>query len=223
VTSLHIEKRTLKTPLGIKRDYLFDHINLREYRRIIGGIAWPSGEHPGFLCVIGESDHTDKRLQLRHLWMLTEHEDRDVNKLIKRMYDVQNRYLVDPWYGQTENVLMMHFVDRFNQRLPIKKTGIYIAEAPFLDEAHNLRLYAHQARSRVTPAGKTLHFGSNSQIPGQLSGLTPDDVQTKKAEDFPVVAALGYCLSGLEEPYTDMGKDRELHEVFLQQRYAEGM
>ena len=56
-----------------------------------------------------------------------------------------------------------------------------------------------------------------------MSSLPPDDVQAKKVEDFPVVAALGYVLSGLEEPYADVSKDRELHEQFMQQKYVEGL
>lgn len=222
--TIFIEKKTITTPLGVRRHYFFDHVNLREYRRIVGGIAWPAGEQSGFLCVIGESDNKDVRLRRRHLWVLSEYEnDGDIDKLIKRMYDVQNRYLVDPWYGDTENVLMMQFIDRFNQKLDKKKKGIYISEAPFVGEIHNLRFYANQIKSQTVTAKKSLHFGKQSQIPGQLSGLSPDDVQAKKAEDFPIAAALGYCLSGLDEAYMDKINDRELHEQLVVQRYAEGL
>lgn len=220
---LNIEKKTITTPLGMKRAYYYDATNLREYRRITAGIAWSSGDQPAFLCVVAENDNIDPRLKLRHYWLLTEYENNDIDKVIRRMYDIQNKYLVDPWYGDTENLLMMHFVDRFNQRLSKKKKGIYIAEAPFIEDVHNLRLYAHQIKGRTLPTKKSLHFGSQSQIPGQLSSLSPDDVQKRKAEDFPVIAGLGYCLSGLDEPYVDQSKDRDLHAQFVNQRMAEGL
>lgn len=218
-----IEKKHITTPLGTKRDYYRDIINAREYRRIVGGVGWPAGEQPGFLCVIAENDNIDRRLKLRHYWILTEYESKDMEKLIKRMYDVQNRYLIDPWYGDTYNILMMHFVDKFNNRLTKQKKGIYLAEAPFVGEAHNLRLYAHQIKTRTLSVKKSLHFGSQSQIPGQLSGLSPDDVQKKKAEDYPAIAALGYVLSGIEEPYSDISRDREIHEQFVQNRTIAGL
>lgn len=219
----NIEKKTIETPLGVKRSYYYDRTNNRDYRRICGGVAWPHGDQPGFLCVISEDDNTDPRLRLRHYWILTEFENKDVDRLVKRMYDLQNRYLISQWYGDTDNVLMMHFVDRFNRRLSRKKKGIYISEAAFVGETHNLRLYAHQVQSLTKPERKSLYFGKQSQIPGHLSSLSPDDVQKKKAEDFPVIAALGYCLSGLDEPYIDQSKDRELHAQFVNQRMVEGL
>ena len=218
-----IEKRTIETPLGIKRRYFFDWGNMREYRRIVGGIAWPSGESKGFVCIVGEDDHERDRLKIRDFWVIHEHENRDVEKLIKTIYDLQNRYLIKTWYSNTDNVLMMHFVDKFNSKLSKKKTGIYIAPAPFCDDVHNLRLYANQVRGLTAPAKKTLNFGGTSLIPGVLRGLSPGDVQKKKAEDFPAIASLGYVLSGLSEPYADISKEREIHEQFIQQRTVEGL
>lgn len=219
----YIEKKHIEDPLGVRRSYYYDHTNNRDYRRICGGVAWPHGDQPGFLCVISENDHTDPRLRLRHYWILTEYENKDVDKIVKRMYDLQNRYLVSSWYGDTDNVLMMHFVDRFNRRLSREKKGIYISEAAFVGETHNLRLYAHQVQNLTKPARKSLYFGKDSQIPGHLSGLSPDDVQKKKAEEFPVIAALGYVLSGMDEPYVDVEKNRVMQERLVQQRMVEGL
>lgn len=218
-----IEKKVIKTPLGLQREYYCQHEPYREFRRVIGGLGWPSGEQQGFVCVAGESDHKVARLNLRKIWLLAEYESGNIEKLIKRVYDLQNKYLVKSWYSDTENVLMMHFVDRFNSKLSKKKKGIYIAEAPFIGETHNLRVYAHQIKGRSRPEKKSLHFGSNSRIPGVLSSLSPDDVQKKKAEDFPAIAALGYVLSGLDEPYCDISGDREIHEQFMAQRCVEGL
>ena len=218
-----VEKRFIETPLGIKRSYYFDHTNQTEYRRIVGGIAWPSGEAPGFIVVIAEDDNKDPRLKLRHLRLLDEYEHRSADRLVKRLYDFQNKYLVNPWYGYPNNELMSYFIDRFNRDLTKKQKGVYIAEAPFADDVHNLQLYANQVLTRTTTGRKSLHFGSKSRIPGVLSGLQPEDVKKKKSQDIPAVAAVGYALSGLDEPYVDTGYDKELYEQFISQRMAEGL
>jgi len=194
----------------------------REYRRIVGGVAWPYKDQPGFLCVIGESENKTRRLNLRFNYLLVESQNKEVDKLIKKMYDFQNRYLVQPWYGDVENLSMLHFVDQFNERLPKEKKGIYISAAPFVEDTHNLRLYTHLIREQLTPAKKTLFFGQ-SQIPDQLNAMSSDDVQTKKAEAFPMVAALGYAILALDEPYTDVIRDRELHQAYVNQMSVEGL
>jgi len=197
--------------------------NIGEHRRTVGGVGWPSGEKPGFICVIGEDDHKVARLKVRNYWLLAEFESTDIEKLIRRIYDLQNKYLIQTWYSDTENVLMMHFVDRFNLKLSKKKKGIYIAEAPFIGETHNLRVYSHQVKNRSHPERKSLQFGRNSMIPGVLAGLSPDEVQKKKAEDYPAIAAIGYCVSGLDEPYFDQSNERDLHDRFIQSRMVEGL
>lgn len=220
-----IEKKFIKTPLDIKKSYYFDPIRQAEYRRVVGGISWPFGDKPGFIVVIAENYPKDVRLKLRHLKVLEEYESRETEKLVKRLYDLQNTFLVSMWYGETENLLMMHFIDRFNQRLPQKKKkkGVFIAEAPFADDNHNLRLYAHQIRNKILPTKKSLHFGNNSRIPGYFSGMQDEDIRKDKAQKHPIIAALGFVIAGLDEPYFDIPKDREMHEQLAQSRMVEGL
>ena len=186
-------------------------------------MAWPAAENAGFLVVVAESENEIARLKLRPLWILTEFESEDVEKIAKRMYDLQNRYMIQSWYGDTDNLMMLHFIDRFNQKLSPKKTGLYIAEAAFVGETHSLRIYAHQIKNKTAPEKKILTFGGNSVIPLRLNALSPDNEQKKKAEGYPAIAALGDVLSGLDEPYCDVSKDREIHEQFVQQKTLAGL
>lgn len=218
-----IEKKTIETPLGIKRTYFMDFTNIREYRRITGGISWPKGEQPGFLCVVGEDEHKKARIKQRDLWLLTEYQNNDVQKLIKRCYDMTNRFMVENWYSNTEDLIMMQFVDRFNSKLSKTKKGIYLSEPPFVDDTHNLRLYATQIRDKVLPGKKSLMFGEGSVLPGVLLSLSPEDVFKKKAEDFPPIQALGHIISGLDEPYFDISRDRQAHELYVQRRDIPGL
>ena len=219
----NIIRHTLETPLGAKRDFFLDISNNREYRRVVGGVAWPYKEQQGFLCVIGESDHVTHRMRTRFNYLLAESQINEIDKLIKQMYDIQNKYLVQTWYSDTENLTMMHFVDKFNEKLPRGKKGIYITDAAFMDDSHNLRLYNHLIRSQTIPSKKKLYFGDQSRIPSQLNEISPDDTQTKKAECFPVVAALGYVLSGLDEPYTEISREREMQQIYFNKQAVEGL
>ena len=212
---MKIEKKTLATPTGQTKDYYYDPVKPAEYRRIAGGLGWPSGESPGFIVVVAEDYHKDPTLKFRHLRLLTEYESMDVSRLVKRLYDFQNTYLVNPWYGENENELMIHFVSRFNKALGPKKKGIHITGAPFVEDPHSLRFYANQIKNLMGVAKKALHFGASSQLPGQLGALTPDDVQMKKVQDFPAIAALGFAVAGLDEPYFDVVQVRELQDQMI--------
>jgi len=218
-----IEKKTYVTPVGQTKEYFYRHEPSWEYRRMAGGLAWPSGESSGFIVVVGEDYREDPGLKLRHLRLLAEYESTDTPALIKRLYDLQNMYLVRPWYGDSTNVLMMHFVSRFNRNLGHKKKGIYVSEAPFVDDPHNLRLYANQIKGRMGRAKKSLHFGTSSQLPGRLGALSPDDVQKTRVQDYPAVAALGFAVAGLDEPYFDQARARELSDQLMANYNVSGL
>jgi len=218
-----IEKKSYETSLGQKKTYYYDVFNESEYRRIVGGIGFPYGDQPGFIVVMAENYPEDKRLKKRQIKLLTEHLNHDTEKFVKSIYDCQNRYLVETWYGETDNLLMMHFIDKFNQGLSKKKKGIYISEAPFADDPHNLRLYSHQIKNLLLPTKKALSFGDNSQIPGYLSGLSADQVRQDQAQEHPIIAALGFLIAGLDEPYYDISKDQELHERHALRTQVEGL
>lgn len=218
-----IEKKTYETPLGIKRTFFYDSDRLTEYRRIVGGVAWPVGERPGFVTVIAEDDHKNPRLKLRCYRLLDEYENINPERIIKKLFDFQNKYLVNIWYGDDRDILMSNFIDNFNNSLTKKQKGIYIAEAPFCDDSHNLRMYANQIKERMVSVKKALFFGETSKLPGALIALTPDDVAKKRAQEFPIIAALGFTIAGLDEPYIEVGEERDLFEQYRQKVYAEGL
>lgn len=220
---MKIEKKTLKTPMGQTKEYFYDPIKPAEYRRVVGGIGWPAGEALGFIVVLAEDYQEDPTMKLRHLRLLVEYESPDVSYLIKRLYDYQNTYLVNPCYGEDDNQLMMHFVSRFNEKLGHKKRGVHITAAPFVDDAHNLRFYANQIKNLTGMAKKTLHFGEYSRLPGRLSALSPDDIQAKRVQDFPAIAALGFAVAGMDEPYFDVAQVRELQEQQLESYNVAGL
>ena len=216
-----MERKIIETPLGKKKAYYWD--GEREYRRICGGVASPTGDQPGFLVMIGEAYPEDVRLKVRHLYLLGEYQNVATDKLIRRMSDFQNRFMVEQWYGNTEDSFLIHFIDSFNKGLVgKKKKGIFISDAPFCDDSHNLQFYAHLIKNRVEKNKKSLHFGE-TMITGAISSLASETIRKDKAERHPVLAALGYVISGLDESYVDVQKDRDIHTQHINKVFIEGL
>lgn len=217
-----IEQKTITTPMGTKKKYFYDPQKPAEYRRIVGGIAWPA-EKDGFIIVTGEDYHEDPTLKLRHYRLMDEFEGDNISRLIKKLYDYQNIYKVQNWYGDPDNEMMMKFISKFNQGLGPRKRGVYISEALFVNDAHNFKYYAPQIKKLISKSAKSLHFGQSSQLPGRLSGLTSIDVDKAKISDYPSIAALGYSIAGLSETYYDYIAARELQDQMIQTYNVEGL
>jgi len=209
-----IEKKTIKTPVGESKEYYYQVDPYFEYRRIIGGIAWPA-ESAGFIVVIGEDYRKDPTLKLRHYRLLDEYEGNDIPALIKKLYDFQSIYKVQNLYGDSNNEMMMKFIFKFNQSLGQRKKGVFVSEAPFIDDNHNFKYYAPQIKKMINRATKSLHFGAHSQLPGKLSSLTAIDVDKAKISDYPPIAALGYAVAGLNEPYFDYAQARDIQNKMI--------
>jgi len=218
-----IEKITKQTAYGTAHTLYFDRAKQAEYRRIIGGVGWPFGDQDGFICVLTENAHEDQRLKTRHLRIIAEYSDRSIEKLIKRLYDYQNKFKVEFWYADSNDLLMYKFIDRFNMRLPKSKKGIYLAEAPFCEDMRNLKVYMHSIRERTLRNKKSLFFGQQSILPGVLSGLTKEDIERKKIQEFPAVAGIGFAVAGMEELYVDTEREKFLNEQMMHRQSVPGI
>jgi len=217
-----IERKRLETPAGETKEYYAQVEPYFEYRRIIGGIAFPA-ESTGYIVVVGEDYHKDFTLKLRHFRLLDEYEGNDVQALIKKLYDFQNTYKVQNWYGDSNNEMMMKFISKFNRSLGRRKKGIYVSEAAFVNDAHNFKYYAPQIKKLIGKGTKVLHFGANSQLPGKLSALTAIDVDKAKISNYPGIAALGYAVTGLSEPYFDYALAREMQDRMVNNYNVAGL
>jgi hypothetical protein len=100
----------------------------------------------------------------------------------------------------------------------MRKSGFYlnVTSAPFVDDPTAFKGYMHTIRELTHPATKSLHFGSESQLPAHLAALTPEDmVSTAKVafEQYPEIAALGYAVSALEVYSYDPGQQAEVDRL----------
>jgi len=223
---MQIEKKTFIHPLTEVKEVYYTNQKLgqeyREYRRIIGGIAWPYGMKSGFSLVIGEDRFEDKTLKKRHYHLLAEAENIDPIDLLKKSFELQGQYLVNFWYGDSKNEPMMEFVFEINKKRDKKIKGFYITDAPYLEDPHALEFYVDVIRQRTMGNRKTLHFMEESRLPNYLMELTSEKVPKVKHQTFPAIAALGYVVSAfnLYQPISESDKDR-LNKYFIQKSVDE--
>jgi hypothetical protein len=78
-----------------------------EYRRIVGGLAWPHGEKPGYAVVVAEALKEDPQPKERPIWVIKEIEDHDILNLLRYCQDLQESFMVQDWYGNTGDKAMM--------------------------------------------------------------------------------------------------------------------
>jgi hypothetical protein len=193
--------------------YLFDPKTGKEYgeRRIIGGLAWPHIEKPGFAVVVAEERFLDMDLDARHIRVLAEVEAAgaaDLNRLFRRCLEFQERCLgAVRWFGDTGNLPMMDFLRRFNDEQGENKLSLFAGK--YIDDPNGLRAYIGAITELTEPNRKILHFGETAKLPAYLTQFQKEDV-TRSAREFPAIAALGYAVTDLyfNKPYQRRGTDK---------------
>ena len=200
--------------------YYIDQNN-HEYRRIAGGLAWPSGDLPGFAVVVGEDFHKDVAVGARGYRIVAENTQPNVTDLIKWAFEAQKQYKVKPWFGDTKNRGMMAFVSRFNK--PYRPKGLRLRDAPQLDDPHALEYYIHLILDKTKPNRKILHFGQ-SQVANALMSFVPENMRGPAADKYPGITSLGYAVSYLDsfDPASRYEIDR-CREEMIRKRTVPGI
>ena len=181
---------------NLKGDY-FKHTKTgKEFRRIVGGFAWP-GKKPGFVVAVGEELKPDPTTKRRHLWVVGETEDFNVENLFRRGAEFLEIYQVEVFCGNSRNEPMMSLLRQFNcSSRNLKLSGLSLREAPYVDNEGSFPYYVHTISGLLDPE-KYLHFGETSKLPGLLLEVTPEDASSLDAQSFPAIAALGYAVAYL--------------------------
>lgn len=176
-----------------------------EYQRIIGALAWPAGSKSAFAVVVGESKQTEKKNGYKpglHYHVLSQCEFYTPEDVLRRCATLNRSHHVQAWYTDTSNEPMMKLFYRL--RIPISLT-----DAPFAQDPDALGLYIGIIRGRTVPGHKSLHF-TGTTIPNRLLEIEDQKVKrSTRAEDYPVLAALGYALSALDNSKYNPNEQRE--------------
>lgn len=185
------------------RDYWYRDGDERFYKRIWAGICPPS-ERPGAIVVVAEE------LTLRppaHIFWIDEAQETATDNLMQKALDFKALYQIQEFYGRTKDKDFYRFLSFWNANRREKNLkGVEISQAPNSGEG-NISFHIGVLRNRLSPNQKTLHLGESKLLPAAFQELSMSDVSTAKDSDFPVLAALAFVVTALNE-YSDFGRDQ---------------
>jgi len=184
---------------NLKGDY-FKHTKTgKEFRRIVGGFAWAE-KKPGFVVAVGEELEPDPTTKRRHLWVVGETEDFNIQNLFRRGVEFREIYKVEVFCGNTRKQAMMSHLHQFNRSSGNPTlSGLPLREAPYLDDEDSFFSYLQDIVELIDPVSKYLHFIETSKLPELLLKATnPKETPSPDAQSFPGIVALGSAVSYLK-------------------------
>jgi hypothetical protein len=161
------------------------------YLQIVGGLAWPFGERPGYLIVVAEDFWEDRTLGARPLNIIAERESPDMDDIVRHYRELSGLLSVGPWVSDPENRGMLRYCQQKNPQFSLYP-------APYFDDPRNLEYYFQLFRTLTKEERKVLHFNNHEMIRGYLNGLPPEEF-SKPAKEHPPAAALGYAITYLDQ------------------------
>jgi hypothetical protein len=186
-----------------------------KYGEIVGGFAWPRVKE-GFLVVAAVDFFEDAELEARHMRVLAEASESNIDIFLKYALGLQKRF--SPFlqsirfYADTTSIENMELLDQFNKdRRRQNLDPFYVTEAPQLRTPQRLGFYAQLIRTYTQPGRRILHF-RNTTLPGYLASIS--FVETNETIlDHPPIAALGYAMAALSTWRPRKGENRPGKEV----------
>jgi hypothetical protein len=179
--------------------YYFNTETTEKYGEIVGGLAWPEATE-GFLVIAAVDFFEDTELEARHIRVLEEVTESDVDTFLKYALELQKHFSpfmgTIRFYGDTTSLSMMELLDQFNRgRRQRGLDPFYLTEAPQLRDHQKNEFYAELIRKYTQRGRKILHF-CNTALPSYLISLWPEEI-SKNVLDYTPVAALAYALAVL--------------------------
>ena len=163
-----------------------------QFCRVAGGLAWPSGANPGGVVVVAETRRVDPVLRKRPYNVLVTYETLDVGRLLNVCKDLRARYFLKPFYTDMSNKPMIDHLYRLNV------TGLHVMDAPFSDDPDGFRYYIALIQELTNPNRRILYLGHDKTLPAHLRQIDATKIRGATIEEYPLLSALGFCLSGLE-------------------------
>lgn len=184
--------------------YYYREGDERFYKRIWAGIVPPS-ERPGALAICAEE------IALRppaHIFVVATAEESAEDGLLQRALDLKALYQVQGFYGRIKNADFYRYLSFWNaERRQRNLKTLEISAAPNSAEG-NIGFHIGVLRSRLSPNSKSLHLGESKLLPAAFQELSMSDVATAKDTEFPILAALGYCVSAIDSYGADFERDQ---------------
>lgn len=178
------------------KEFFKDVETNRKYRRIYGGIGWPSVNAHGCAVILAEDLYNDYEAGTRKLHILDTVYDADPHGLIDQVAALQDSFCRLDWYGNTDSAWMRILADKNRELFRQRRASITIFKPPVFDSPTKFGVYSQLLKARVGGGIKSLFFDGSgtamdfSQIMGDPSQMDEDR--------FPGAAAVLYALAAMD-------------------------
>ena len=170
-----------------------------QYRRLVGGLAWPYGvEKPGCVVLLAEGRVFKEETQNHWIWLVGEYVNHSSQELLRVLGQMDESVYGVEWVTDLKNPHYL-LVEQWNdERADYRQKTIVFYNPPEIHKpSRQLFRFYDQLVDKRTRTQKSLFFGKDSEVARQYAILTPDDFR-KSMEEFPCVCAFLYTLATLE-------------------------
>lgn len=196
---------------NITGEPFFENTETRvQYRRIMGGLAWPEGVRSGCALVLGELRTKDNVLETRRqVFVLDEKSNDEPAGIVKDLAALQDNWLVWQWATPIVDPRVYLLDDYNDERRRIHRAPIrYTSPDRWTGKGEGLMSFYRSLVQRRTglDSEKTLHLGPGRICADEIGKLQPEDA-SRKPTDFPAAAALFFALAEIDgNPVAEWGQ-----------------
>lgn len=171
----------------------------RAFRRITGALAWPCGERPGCLVVLGETRSRQNVLGVRHdIYRLEEFRGDDVKELLTRMVRMTEDWMVRFWATPMADSRVYLLEDARDEQRRFRRPTLHYGDPQgWKGQGEGLLPFYHSLAQRRTRSEKTLFLGDGCSGADEIGKLREEDM-TRKPTDFPGAAAIFFALAEID-------------------------
>ena len=185
-------KTLIKKTFNFKGHLVYWHQEAgRHYRRVVGGLAWPSPPAPGWLVVLGEEAQRDMGLSARRLWVLAARTGAGLEDLHRGCLELRQQCQSEVWLTQVDHRPEVPRWWLMNRDLP-EEARVFLTPTPYAGQP--AVVISQLIGDFVLPHRKVLHFGKDSQLAREFLNLQTEDLK-RPVDQFPALAALGYAMA----------------------------
>ncbi len=169
------------------------------YRRLVGAVSWPTWTKPGIAIVAGQEHIEDNSVGKRHIYILGEEQDHEVESLYDKCLSLQSEHGPEFWLVNLNNQLIAIFEQLNSKGKKRYKRTISLQLPPEVNQPGALEMYAQILRRRLKKEQKSLFFGNSSFIASEIMDLHREEITKENTiDEYPALAALGFILGELD-------------------------
>lgn len=173
-------------------------------RKIVGGLAWPHQNKPGYAVVVAVDYDTQDPEKKPAFKVLDEASNLDVARLILECLRLQAQYETgdfEMWFGDAMNQPMASIWTKVSSG-----KRFLFSPPPYFGESNATDLYWQAILTNIN--NDNLLFREGSRLPGDLNSILPE-TDIKNIAEYPPLAALGYVMGALYENWLQLPYEKK--------------